>query len=140
MDNFQHLKKDKWVIGVSGGADSMALLDMCRKNEIDCVVAHVNYKKRDSADRDMHGVQNYCEKYNISLEIKIVTEKEHGNFQEFARNLRYEFYKDIIEKYHCAGVLVAHQLDDVLETYLMQKKKNVFHSFLVLKKQRCYLV
>ncbi|MCB6567872.1 hypothetical protein LI169_22730, partial [Desulfovibrio desulfuricans] len=54
------LEKGTYIIGVSGGPDSMALLDMCRTEGLRLVVAHMNYQKRDTANRDMELVRSYC--------------------------------------------------------------------------------
>lgn len=126
METLQTLKKanKRWVIGVSGGADSMSLLDMCRSSGIFVVAAHVNYRKRSTADRDMNGVQRYCERFSIPFACRIVDEYPKScNFQDYARQLRYSYYQEIINMYQCEGVMVAHQLDDHLETYLLQKKR-----------------
>lgn len=124
MINWKELINKKWVVAVSGGADSMALLDMCVKHKLNVIVAHVNYKKRDSADRDMNGVQAYCDKHAIPCFIHIVTKyEEHTNFQAQAREIRYRFFKAIYEQEKANGVLVAHHLDDVIETYLMQTQR-----------------
>lgn len=114
-----------WIIGVSGGGDSMALLHMCIKANMNIIVAHMNYQKRDSADRDMNGVIAYCKAHNISVEVRMQEEQCIENFQAFARKKRYAFYHDLIKQYQAYGVLVAHQLDDHLETYLMQKRRNM---------------
>ena len=50
MKQMKKLEKGTYIIGVSGGPDSMALLDMCRKEGFQLVVAHMNYKKRDTAE------------------------------------------------------------------------------------------
>lgn len=50
----------KCVVACSGGPDSMALLDQLNKQGKDIVVAHVNYKHRDTADRDENIVKDYC--------------------------------------------------------------------------------
>ena len=55
----------KCVVACSGGPDSMALLDQLNKQGKDIVVAHVNYKHRDTADRDEKIVKEYCKKYDI---------------------------------------------------------------------------
>ena len=59
LEDQKMLEKGRWVIGVSGGGDSMALLDICRRNHIALCCAHVNYHHRDTADRD----QRLCERY-----------------------------------------------------------------------------
>ena len=95
----------------------MALLDMCRKEGFQLVVAHMNYKKRDTADRDMELVRSYCARFHIPFEARLQTKPCVGNFQAFAREERYRMYRELLQKYQAAAVLLAHHLDDHLETY-----------------------
>lgn len=113
----------KWLVAVSGGCDSMSLLDMCVKNNIEVEVAHVNYQKRISAIRDEELVKNYCLTHGIKVHVAYCDPHYKGNFQAYARDFRYQFFKDCIEKNQLEGVLVAHQMDDLLETYLIQKQR-----------------
>lgn len=120
-----NLAKDKrYLIGVSGGCDSMALLDMCRKAKLTVMVAHMNYQKRASATRDMQCVQEYCSKHGITCIIKMQNKECHKNFQAFAREERYAFFKQIYDKHKIDALLIAHHLDDALETYVMQTRAN----------------
>ena len=112
-----------YIVGVSGGPDSMALLDMCVKENLHVVIAHMNYQKRDSADRDMHIVEVYAMQHQIPCEIRMQKKKCKGNFEAFAREERYHFYAELMTKYNGTAVLLAHHLDDHLETYLMQKER-----------------
>jgi len=112
-----------YIIGVSGGSDSMALLSMCLTHNIKMIVAHVNYQKRITAERDYLIVKNFCEEHNLTLEYKIAINKKKGNFQAWARDQRYQYFNELALKYHAAGVIVAHHQDDLLETYLIQKKR-----------------
>ena len=74
----------KCVVACSGGPDSMALLDQLNKQGKDIVVAHVNYKHRDTADRDEKIVKEYCKKYDIPVRVLYpVYEKE--NFRHSKR-------------------------------------------------------
>lgn len=125
MENWEALldKKKIYIIGVSGGPDSMALLDMCKKKGYSLVVAHMNYQKRDTALRDEWIVKKYCEKNGIPCVIRKQNKTCRGNFQAFAREERYRFYKELLDEYKAEGVLLAHHLDDHLETYLMQKQR-----------------
>ncbi|MBQ1508706.1 MAG: tRNA lysidine(34) synthetase TilS, partial [Erysipelotrichaceae bacterium] len=113
--------KGTYLIGVSGGPDSMALFDMCLKAGNRLVCAHVNYHRRDSADRDEAIVRDYCEKHGVPF-YKLDACLTEGNFQEEARKVRYGFFTDLIRGKDLDGVLVAHHLDDHLETYLLQKE------------------
>ncbi|MDE6476053.1 MAG: tRNA lysidine(34) synthetase TilS [Erysipelotrichaceae bacterium] len=131
----QSLKKHKWVIGVSGGSDSMALLHMCHMEQIDIVVAHMNYRKRQTADRDMQVVIQYCERYHIPYQIRFPETTCQSNFQAYARDVRYAFYKDVVKQYQAYGVLVAHQLEDHLETYLMQKKRQMQPTYFGIQEE-----
>lgn len=117
------MKKGRWIVGVSGGSDSMALLDMCYRAGIKTIAAHMNYQMRDTAKRDMDIVEEYCRQRDIPCCIKYQEEVCKHNFQDFARKKRYAFYHELIEKYHAQGVLIAHQMDDVLETFFMQEKR-----------------
>ena len=67
-------KNDKIVIGVSGGPDSMCLLDIlnCLKKDLECeiVVAHVNHQIRKEAQEETNYVQAFCEKLKIPVYIK----------------------------------------------------------------------
>lgn len=126
------LTKHRYLVAVSGGPDSMALLDMM-KEKYELIVAHVNYHHRDTASRDERIVRNYCKKNNIKFCLKNFKETK-GNFQDQARVFRYKFFEELINKYELDGVLVAHHKDDLIETYLLQKKRNSGVSYYGLKK------
>ncbi|MGN1343691.1 MAG: tRNA lysidine(34) synthetase TilS [Traorella sp.] len=110
----------KYCVGVSGGSDSMTLLDQCVKKKMNIIVAHVNYQKRATAWRDEKIVHDYCEKNHVPFFVKYCDPHYQGNFQDYARQFRYDFFHELCEKENCDSVLVAHQQDDLLETYLMQ--------------------
>lgn len=124
-----------WVIGVSGGADSMALLAMCYHLGMDIIVAHVNYQKRESALRDERGVSAYCKERKIPFFVRRVEQYKATNFQAQARTIRYTFFRDLVQQYHGEGVLVAHHLDDVLETYLMQRARRSIPAYYGIKQR-----
>ena len=115
---------EKYVIACSFGPDSMALLDAAIKENLNIVVAHVNYRKRQASQFEQDSLKAFCDKRNIKLYIlDLIGQKHEGNFQEWAREKRYQFFKEVAEKEGANAVLVAHQQDDVIETYLMQKKR-----------------
>ena len=117
-------KNKKYVIACSFGPDSMALLDAAIKEKLNIVVAHVNYRKRVASQFEQDSLTTYCKNHNIKLFIlDLLGVKSEGNFQAWARKKRYEFFKEVAEKENAFAVLVAHQQDDVIETYLMQQKR-----------------
>jgi len=104
----------------------MALLDMLYKSNKNLIVCHVNYGFRESANRDELIVRSYCEKNNIKLEVLkgIKYDKKEGNFENWARVIRYNFFKENYLKYDCDYLYVGHNEDDLLETYFIQKKRD----------------
>lgn len=125
--SYKFNNQKKYVVACSFGPDSMALLNYLFVNGIDVIVAHVNYHKRDVSNFEENSLKTFCESRKIPFEVLDTTGMEHkGNFQEWARDIRYNFFKQIVEKYNAEGVVVAHQEDDVIETYLMQKKRGIY--------------
>ncbi|MFJ1521913.1 tRNA lysidine(34) synthetase TilS [Spiroplasma sp. ald] len=142
-------QNEKYVIGVSGGPDSMFLLDNIYNNsELDInnfIVCLVNYQKRKDSDYDEQIVVEYCQKRNIKVYVKKVTAKDYEqyqtnshNFQAVARSIRYDFFLQISEKYCCQGVLIAHNLTDHIETYILQKQRNGIVEYYGLNKTSYY--
>lgn len=115
----------KIIVACSGGPDSMALLDMERKQGHEIVVCHVNYKKRKSADRDERYVKEYCEKHQLKMYTLYPVYPGDVNFQAWARDVRYEFFEETARKENITKIYIAHQKDDVIETYFFQKQRNM---------------
>ena len=114
----------------------MALLDMSRKQDVYLEVAHMNYHHRDSAIRDENIVRRYCRKYGIRFHLSNFKENDYkGNFQANARNARYEFFKKVCRKNDLDEVLIAHNLDDFIETYFMQEEKKLGVSYYGIKER-----
>ena len=126
----------KYLVGVSGGCDSMALLDMLYNARIQVVAVHVNYFLRFDSILDELTVSSYCQARNIACEVMRVDAAQYqkGNFQTQARNLRYSFYRQIGQKYSVDTIILGHHLDDQIETIYMQKKRG-FMGFLGLNER-----
>jgi tRNA(Ile)-lysidine synthase len=115
-----------YILAVSGGSDSMFLLDKMRSENYNLVVAHVNYQKRVDSGWDEKVVRNYCQKYSLSCEVYQVKGSEYNsisNFQNQARQIRYSFFQKLAQKYQTKYIAVAHHWDDHCETYLLQKQR-----------------
>ena len=77
-------QKNLYIIGVSGGPDSMFCLDKMRLSGYKIVVVHINYQKRAESAYDQKLVSDYCQKYSLPLEVRIVEKGEYSsrlNFQ-----------------------------------------------------------
>lgn len=120
--------QDKIVIGVSGGPDSMCLLDILNylkeELQIEIIVAHVNHMIRKEADIETEYVKNYCKKQKIpcyvkKVEVEILAKEQKIGTEEMGRKIRYEFFKEIAKKENANIIATAHNANDNSETILM---------------------
>ncbi len=118
-------KNDKIVVATSGGPDSMYLLNELIKEKeeksLSLIVAHVNHETRKECDEEEKFVKEFCLKNNIKCEVYKINKYSKGHFtEEEARQIRIEFFKSLILKYHYDYVVTAHHADDLIETILMK--------------------
>lgn len=118
------LKNNEIVVAaISGGPDSMALLDILSKikKNIKIVVAHVNHNVRTESEQEKIFVENYCKKNNIIFEYMKIDKYTNNKFSEVeARKKRYDFFESLLKKYSANYLLTAHHGDDLVETVLMR--------------------
>ena len=131
INEYQLIKSgEKVVLGVSGGPDSIFMLDTLRKlkenKKLDCelVVAHVNHMIREEAIDDEQYVVDYCKKYNIECYAKRIDVQKYANnnkvgTEEAGRILRYEFFDEILEHTNSQKIAIAHNKNDKAETIIM---------------------
>ena len=119
---------DKVVIGVSGGPDSMTLLNILNnlkeKLNINLYVAHINHMIRKEADEETEYVKDFCAKINVEFFAKKVKVEEEAKKQkigteEAGRNIRYEFFEEVAKKIGANKIATAHNSNDNAETVLM---------------------
>jgi tRNA(Ile)-lysidine synthase len=122
-----------YLIAVSGGSDSIALLDILYKKQFKLHIVHVNYKTRLGSEIEQQIVESYATKHNIPISIMIAPKHQKGNFENFAREVRYNFFAEVYFKINAKGLFIAHQFDDLLETYLIQKQRRSIVSYYGLK-------
>lgn len=115
---------DTIVIGCSGGPDSMALMDILMKFrdslDISIICAHVNHKVRTESDDELLWLDGFCKKNNIIFESMCIYNYGDDNFHNEARNIRYSFFEELVEKYNAKYLMTAHHGDDLVETILMR--------------------
>lgn len=115
----------KVIIGVSGGADSIALLDILYNLGYECIVAHCNFHLRDQESyRDEYFVEKTCTQYNVqyvsaSFNTKKYIKEESISLEMAARELRYAWFEKIRKKYKAEKIAVAHHQNDSVETVLI---------------------
>lgn len=119
---------DKIVLGVSGGPDSISMLNILNeiKDELnfEIYVAHINHMIREEAENDEKYVQKYCEKNNIQFFVKKVDVRQIANTkkmgtEETGRKIRYEFFEEVMQKVGANKIAIAHNKNDKIETIIM---------------------
>lgn len=119
--------KCKFLLAVSGGVDSMVLLSLFKKENINFEVAHLNYNLREKDSvKDLLLVEKVCLENKVPLHLYNVNEKDKkpkNSIQEWARNLRYDFFKKIKKEQSLDFIVTAHHLNDQLETFIINLSK-----------------
>ena len=120
--------KDKIVLGVSGGPDSLFMLDILNKLkeklQFEIVVAHVNHKIRKEADDEEEFVKQFCDKIKVDFYSKRIEVEKYANnnkigLEEAGRKIRYKFFDEIAQITNSNKIAIAHNKNDKVETILM---------------------
>lgn len=115
-------KNDKIVVAVSGGPDSITLLDILYKLEYNICAAHVNHGLRENAIIDQQFVEKFCADRNIKCfvkEIKLKELKNNMTLEEAGRKERYDFFYKVMQNENCTKIATAHNSNDNAETVIM---------------------
>ena len=123
---------EKVVLAVSGGPDSICMLDILNdiKNDVtidinfEIVVAHVNHMIRKEAEEDEKYVKKYCEEkqiefYSKSIDVQKMANNNKIGIEEAGRKARYDFFNEILERTNAQKIAIAHNKNDKVETVLM---------------------
>jgi len=136
-EKLKPLKDSNFLIAVSGGLDSMVLASLFKKNNLKFSVAHCNFKLRsDESDEDDLFVSNWSKENNQKYFSAIFNtvdfcKNNKVGIQEGARNLRYKWFHDLKEIYVFDFIVTAHNLNDQIETYLINSMRGTGLSGLV---------
>lgn len=119
---------DRLIVAVSAGPDSMCLLhylialkQRIQYSHIELFVVHVNHHTRGGENEDEEAlIRNYCKDYGIPFYKVDYYYQGNENFHEDSRNYRYEVFMDHAKKVNANKIVLAHHLDDQVETVLFK--------------------
>lgn len=118
-------KKDKIILAVSGGIDSVAMCQLFHLARFQFAIAHSNFHLRgDESDQDSIFVKSLAEKYKVPFFVIDFNTTEYARQQGIsiemaARDLRYNWFKELLKMQNYQYVSIAHHLDDSVETFFI---------------------
>lgn len=122
---FPELYHQKILLAVSGGLDSMVLVDLCLKSSLNISIAHCNFKLRaEESDAEERFVVDFAKNHNLTVfseqfDTNKFVENSKLSVQMAARQLRYDFFEQLRTQHHFDTLLTAHHADDNLETFFI---------------------
>lgn len=132
LDNIKKILQDECqldkdraiVVGVSGGADSLCVMDVLNRSGYQVIVAHFNHKLRSAADADADTIKQLANQRQLQFflgeeQVSVRAERERESIEEAARNERYCFLFKRAAEMGAQAVVVGHTADDQVETVLM---------------------
>jgi tRNA(Ile)-lysidine synthase len=109
------------LLAFSAGVDSTALFFWLMKKEIEFDIAIVNYHTRETSNEEVEYAKELAKKYNKKIFIKDCKLEKFS--EKAARDCRYSFFEEIIKTHNYKTLILAHQLNDRFEWFLMQLSK-----------------
>src|SRR2546427_1611422 len=116
----------RYLIGVSGGRDSVALLHwLINLGYKKLIVCHLNHQLRGrSSDADARFVEKLAGKYHVDFElgtakVRVLAKKKKMSIETAAREARYSFFAKAAKRHRCSTIFLAHHADDLVETFLL---------------------
>jgi tRNA(Ile)-lysidine synthase len=116
----------RYLIGVSGGRDSVALLHWlveCGYNKL--IVCHLNHRLRGRSSRaDAIFVQKLAARYDVDLalgaiDVRALAVRTKQSIETAARDARYKFFAQVAKRRRCRTIFLGHHADDLVETFLI---------------------
>lgn len=124
------------LVAFSGGPDSVfLLLLLSRKYNAEdfskhIELAYVNYHDSPFVDQEQETVDFWAARFRLRVHrLDVEHQEKDGNFEDWARQIRYRFFRKVIHASCLDDVLTAHQKDDAVETYLLQKERHSLPRF-----------
>src|SRR5438477_11201791 len=116
----------RYLVGISGGRDSVALLPwLVSRDYRNLVACHLNHQLGGrSSESDARFVANLAEKHDVDLEmgsanVRALAAKQKTSIETAAREARYKFFAQAVKRRRCRAIFLAHHADDLVETFLI---------------------
>jgi tRNA(Ile)-lysidine synthetase-like protein len=119
------LNEERYGISLSGGVDSMVLMDILHKRGKEIIAVHINYNNRDESKMEEDFLKEYCESKKITFICHSFNFKrgsmKRSNYESLTKQIKFKLFKSILKEYNLNYILLAHHKDDIIE--------NIFTNF-----------
>ena len=120
IDYVKREENNKYIVSLSGGVDSMVVASILCYLKCNVVGCHINYNNREETKDEQKFLEEWCYYNNIKLYIKDINDMKRGevkrsNYETYTRNIRFNFYKEILSKEEGDCILLGHHKDDIVE-------------------------
>ena len=120
LEYCQQKRNKKFIVSLSGGVDSMVLITILHYFEYEVIATHINYNNREESKREQSFLEQWCHYNGIPLYVKSIDDLKRGttnrtDYESITKNIRIDFYKEVMEKENVDCVLLAHHKDDIVE-------------------------
>lgn len=114
------INKQKFIISLSGGVDSMVLITILHWLDYEVIGAHINYNNRDETVLEQLFIEEWCKYNDIPLYVKVINDikrdtTKRAEYESITRNIRLNFYREIMDRENTEYVLLGHHKDDIIE-------------------------
>ncbi len=124
--------KEKYLLACSNGVDSTVALHIFLNLDFKIIVCHVDYQQRKESSLEIKNIRKICKSKDVPVENLVVSEKHSGNFQTWARKIRFLFFEEMAKKHNTQNIIIAHHENDYFESYLIKKERNVVNKSIAL--------
>lgn len=119
------IEKDTILVGVSGGVDSISLLQALMDLQCSVAIAHCNFNLRgEESNGDQAFVENFAKKHSVPIHVRSFNTREYANEKKIsiemaARDLRYEWFETLCDLHGYSHIAIAHNQNDSIETFFI---------------------
>lgn len=133
--------KNKFIVSLSGGVDSMVLIFIIKSLGYTVIGAHLNYNNRIETIDEEQFLIDFCRFNDIKLHIERVSHVKRGdikrdNYEKITKDIRLNFYKTVMEIENCDSILLAHHKDDIIENIFanLSRGRNILDLAVIRQK------
>jgi len=120
LDFHNKHNSNKYVVSLSGGVDSMVMISILHANNIRVMAVHINYNNRIESKKEEDFLKTWCKFNEIVIYSKSIHDIQRNSsnrtdYENITKNIRLDFYQEIMKKEDANYVLLAHHKDDIIE-------------------------